>query len=312
VKVQFCWDRKGKNDEKSSCWVRVSSVWAGKGFGWVHIPRIGEEVVVDFLEGDPDRPLITGRVYNDKHVPPWPLPGEQTKAGLRTRSSKGGGEKNYNELWFEDKKGSEMVFLHAERGLTTEVEVDEVRAVGNNRTTTIEKDDKKTVKKGEDRTTVSEGDQFVDVEKGDQNIYLGQGNQSVTIDQGAQTIQVNKDQKTTIKTGDQLITLEMGDQNTRLKQGSHITQVDMGDHDTAVKMGNQKVVLDLGKISHEAMQGIELKVGQSSIKLDQMGVTIKGMMIQIEGQIQTQVKGTMTQINGNAMLQMQGGITMIG
>src|SRR5437016_1347228 len=113
VKVQFHWDRNGKKDESSSCWVRVSSAWSGKNWGVVHIPRIGQEVIVDFLEGDPDRPIITGRVYNADQTPPYALPGDQTQSGVKSRSSKGGGTDNFNEIRFEDKKGSEQIVIHA-------------------------------------------------------------------------------------------------------------------------------------------------------------------------------------------------------
>jgi type VI secretion system secreted protein VgrG len=106
VKVQFHWDREGKKDQDSSCWVRVSTAWAGKGFGFLQIPRIGDEVVVAFEEGDPDRPIIVGRVYNAAAMPAWALPANQTQSGVRTRSSKGGAASNCNELRFEDKKGS--------------------------------------------------------------------------------------------------------------------------------------------------------------------------------------------------------------
>ncbi|MGH9760809.1 MAG: type VI secretion system Vgr family protein, partial [Blastocatellia bacterium] len=113
VKVQFHWDREGKYNEKSSCWIRVSQNWAGKRWGAMFIPRIGQEVIVDFIEGDPDRPIITGRVYNGGSMPPYDLPAEKTKSSIKTYSSKGGG--GFNELRFEDKKGSEQIFIHAEK-----------------------------------------------------------------------------------------------------------------------------------------------------------------------------------------------------
>jgi type VI secretion system secreted protein VgrG len=145
VKVQFFWDREGKHDDQSSCWIRVSQPWAGKQWGFVAIPRIGQEVVVDFLEGDPDRPIITGRVYNADQMPPYTLPDNQTQTGIKTRSSQGGSPSNFNELRFEDKMGEEQLYAHAEKDLTTEVEHDEKRTVGNDRSTTIQQDDTLTV-----------------------------------------------------------------------------------------------------------------------------------------------------------------------
>jgi type VI secretion system secreted protein VgrG len=150
VKVQFHWDRYGKKNEKSSCWVRVSSPWAGKSFGFVQIPRIGQEVVVDFLEGDPDQPLITGRVYNAEQMPPWDLPANATQSGVLTRSSKGGAYGNANAIRFEDKKGSEQLWIHAEKNQDIEVENDETHSVGHDRTKTIDHDETVTVK--HDRT----------------------------------------------------------------------------------------------------------------------------------------------------------------
>jgi type VI secretion system secreted protein VgrG len=268
VKVQFHWDREGKKDENSSCWVRVSTSWAGKGFGAVQVPRIGEEVIVDFLEGDPDRPIVTGRVYNADRMPPYKLPDHQTRAGLLTRSSKGGSAQTANELRFEDLKGKEQVLLHAEKDLTIEVEHDRI--------TTVKNDDTRTVQEGNDAHEVTKGNQTVVIKQGNQEVTLKQGNQTVTLDQGNQTI--------TLK---------------------------MGNLETALKMGNITTSVKLGKHSTEAMQGIELKVGQNSIKVDQTGVTIKGMMVNIEGQTMTEVKGLMTTIKGDAMLTAKGGITMI-
>src|SRR5262249_46609799 len=114
IKVQFHWDRDGKNDENSSCWVRVASTWAGKQWGAIHIPRIGQEVVVDFLEGDPDQPIVVGSVYNAQQMPPFALPANKTQSGIQTRSSLGGGGANFNQIRFEDKAGSEQLHIHAE------------------------------------------------------------------------------------------------------------------------------------------------------------------------------------------------------
>jgi type VI secretion system secreted protein VgrG len=115
VKVQFHWDRVGEKDDKSSCWVRVAQTHASGGFGGAFWPRVGDEVVVSFEEGDPDRPLITGRVYNGKNKPPYALPENVTQSTLKTRSTKSGDAKTFNEIRFEDKKGSEHLFIHAEK-----------------------------------------------------------------------------------------------------------------------------------------------------------------------------------------------------
>lgn len=135
VKVQFHWDREGKKDEKSSCWIRVSQLWAGAGWGAMYIPRIGHEVIVDFLEGDPDRPIITGRVYHGINMPPYGLPAEKTKSTIKSDSSLGGG--GSNEFRFEDKKGSEEVFLHGQKDWTIAIENDKNQTVGHDETLSV-------------------------------------------------------------------------------------------------------------------------------------------------------------------------------
>jgi type VI secretion system secreted protein VgrG len=161
VKVQFHWDRYSKEDENSSCWVRVSHPWAGKNWGAVALPRIGQEVVVSFLEGDPDRPLITGRVYNGDCMPPYDLPANQTQSGIKSRSSKGGSGANCNEIRMEDKSGEEELLLHAERNQTIEVENDESHWVGHDRTKNIDNDETTTI--GNDRTESVGGNEKIDI-----------------------------------------------------------------------------------------------------------------------------------------------------
>jgi len=135
VKVQFHWDREGQKDDKSSCWIRVSQVWSGVGWGAMQIPRIGQEVIVDFLEGDPDRPIIIGRVYHGTNTPPYALPGDKTKSTIKSDSSIGGG--GSNELRFEDAKGSEEVYLHGQKDWTIAIDNDKNQTVGNNETMSV-------------------------------------------------------------------------------------------------------------------------------------------------------------------------------
>ncbi|HEX5733790.1 MAG TPA: type VI secretion system tip protein VgrG [Blastocatellia bacterium] len=144
VKVQFHWDREGKYNEKSSCWIRVSQNWAGKRWGAIFTPRVGQEVIVDFLEGNPDQPIITGRVYNGQAMPPYELPAEKTKSTIKSDSSKGGG--GFNEIRFEDKKGDEQVFIHAEKDFDLRVKQDARELVGNNRHLIVDADQKELVR----------------------------------------------------------------------------------------------------------------------------------------------------------------------
>jgi type VI secretion system secreted protein VgrG len=146
IKVQFHWDQQGQSDENSSCWIRVDYGWAGKNWGGIFIPRIGQEVIVSFLEGDPDRPLVTGAVYNAEQVVPYTLPDEQTKSTIKSNSSKGG--QGFNEIRFEDKKDSEEIYFHAQKDQTIEVL--------NNRTKTVTKNETNTIKGTRDQTVTGD------------------------------------------------------------------------------------------------------------------------------------------------------------
>jgi type VI secretion system secreted protein VgrG len=189
VKVQFHWDRYGKKDENSSCWIRVSSPWAGKAWGTISTPRIGQEVVVDFLEGDPDQPIITGRVYNAEQMPPYDLPANKTQSGMKSRSSTGGGPANFNELRFEDKAGSEQVFLHAEKNQDIEVEHDETHWVGHDRTKTIDHDETSHIK--HDRTETVDNNETITVHG--QRTETVDKNETITIHQNrTETVDANE------------------------------------------------------------------------------------------------------------------------
>jgi type VI secretion system secreted protein VgrG len=152
IKVQFHWDRKGKKDENSSCWIRVGQLWAGAQWGAVFIPRIGQEVIVAFLEGNPDRPLVIGCVYHQSNQPPLDLPGEKTRSTVKSDSTIGGG--GFNEIRFEDKKGQEEIYIHAERNQTIQVGGDENHTVNHDRTITIMNDSTRMVKGKQDTTVM--------------------------------------------------------------------------------------------------------------------------------------------------------------
>lgn len=161
VKVQFHWDRYGKMDENSSCWVRVSHPWAGKGWGAVSIPRIGQEVIVDFIEGDPDRPIITGRVYNAETMPPYDLPADGVVSGIKSSTHKG---KGYNEMSMNDTAGKEKITIHGQYDMATTVEHDlSMMVVGGNETRTVKAGTQAITVKGNTSLTVQAGDRIVNV-----------------------------------------------------------------------------------------------------------------------------------------------------
>ena len=299
VRVRFPWDI----ENKFACWVRVAQQRAGKQWGFIWIPRVGDEVVISFLEGDPDQPLIVGSLYNADNPVPYTLPDNKTQSGIKTKSSPQAGNDNFNELRFEDKKGSELITIHAEKDLLTEVENDETRTVDHDRITTIKNHETKTVKEGDETHTVEKGKQTV-------KIY---GNQSTTIDQGDQTIQVKMGkQETKVDMGDQNNEVGMGNQKNNVKMGNITTEAGMGNISTEAKLGNITIKAALGKITIEALQGIELKVGPSTVKIDMSGIQMSGLMTKVEGTVQTQVKGLITQVTADAMLKAGGAITMIG
>jgi len=246
VKVQFYWDRLGKKDENSSCWIRVSQPWAGKNWGAINIPRIKQEVIVEFLEGDPDRPIITGRVYNDDQMPPYTLPDNMTRTTFLTRSTKGGGSSNFNELRFEDKKGSEQIFMNAEKDMDLRVEHDSREFVGNDRSLFVQKDQKEKVG----------GEQDIQIAK-DQNEKVG-GDASLNVT-GNQNVQVG-----------QTMSLQVG-QNLQEKSGQNYA------HEAGMEIhlkAGMNVVIEAG---------LELTIMASGnfINIGPAGVAISGTLVLI-------------------------------
>ena len=282
VKVQFHWDRLGKNDESSSCWIRVASTWAGKNWGAIQIPRIGQEVIVDFLEGDPDQPIITGRVYNADQMPPYDLPANGTQSGVKSRSSKQGGEANFNELRFEDKKGSEQVYLHAEKDWVTMVENDHTRTVGNDETQTVKRDRKRTVERDETltikrhRTKTVEGDEKTTVSGA--RTETVQKDETITIN-GKRTESVAQDESITIG-GKRATTVATDDKSSI--GGKREATVAMDEKVSAgmniEQTAGMSLTLEAG-MSIEIKAGVSLKLsaGASSIEISPAGVVIKGL-----------------------------------
>ncbi|MHA7846914.1 type VI secretion system Vgr family protein [Serratia sp. D1N4] len=224
VKVKFHWDRLSAGDDTSSCWVRVSSAWAGQGFGGIQIPRAGDEVIVDFINGDPDRPIITGRVFNEASMPPWELPAAATQMGFMSRSEDGTPE-NSNALRFEDKAGSEQVLLHAERNMDTDIENEETHSVGSNRTKTVSGNETSHIK--QDRTKSVDGNETSTI-KGNETLSVS-GNRAKTVTgdetasvQGARTQTVDQNESLTVK-ADRSLTVQGAD--SRSITGNHTQTV---------------------------------------------------------------------------------------
>ncbi|EBR8344079.1 type VI secretion system Vgr family protein, partial [Salmonella enterica] len=211
VKVQFGWDRYGKMDENSSCWIRVSYPWAGKGFGMIQIPRIGQEVLVDFKNGDPDLPIIVGRTYNQDTMPPWGLPGMASQSGIFSHSLYGG-PTNGNMLRFDDKTGAEEVKFHAEKDLNTTVKNNETHTVNADRTKTIIHNE--ITKVHIDRTEDVFG-KHTETIKGNRNVKVTEGDQLLTVEKGIREV--------TVKTGTSTETVEKDISITSISGAIHLT-----------------------------------------------------------------------------------------
>ncbi len=286
VKIKFHWDRRAAKDNTVSVWVRTMMPWTGKNWGMIHVPRVGQEVVVQFEEGDPDRPIIIGMLYNDQTKPPYALPANKTQSGIKTNSSKDGG--GFNELMMEDNKGKELVRFRSER--------DYEQIVQNNATITV------------GTPTKEKGDMTLTVHR-NLTETLETGDHTFDVKTGSQVITIETDKTETIKgKSTQTIT---GDMVETIKSGNFTRTVEKGHEKTTLKVGNHTLKADAGQITIEAQQSITLKVGQSSIVIDQMGVQIKAMTIGINAELKLDAKSMMTTVKGDAMVTIKGGLTMI-
>ncbi|WP_420380769.1 type VI secretion system Vgr family protein [Marivita sp.] len=227
IKVQFHWDRDGSKDENTTCWVRTMMPWTGKNWGAIAIPRIGQEVVIDFEEGDPDRPLCVGMLYNDKTMPPYALPENKTQSGVKTNSSKGGG--GFNELMFEDKKDEELVRFQAEKNYEQIVKNNATITVGLEKndpgdlTQTVQNDVTETINEGTYTETVKKGDHITNIDMGDHNTTLKAGNMDVSVKSGK--ITVSAAQSIEFKCGGS--TIKMDPMSVKIKSPMITVQADM-------------------------------------------------------------------------------------
>jgi type VI secretion system secreted protein VgrG len=268
VKVQFFWDRLGKNDENSSCWMRVSQLFAGKGWGAMFLPRIGQEVLVDFMEGDPDQPVITGRVYNADQTVPGTLPDHMNVSGWRTHSTKGGGEHDCNVLAFDDTKGSEVFYMRAEKDMAVRVQNNEDTHVMNNQTITVDNDRTESVTKGNESVEIKQGNRSHQVTAGNESLKVSQGNRSVEVSMGNDSL-----------------TISMGNQTTKLNLGAASTDA------------MQSITLTVGQSSITINQmGVTISGMMISIN-GQVQTQVQGLMTQISGSAMLQCQGGITMIN---------------
>ena len=272
VKGQFHWDREGKNDENSSCWVRVATSWAGRNWGAIRIPRIGQEVIVGFLEGDPDRPIVVGSVYNADQMPPWDLPANKTRSGVKSRSSKGGGPANFNEIMFEDKKGGELLKIHAERNQSISVEADETHTVGNDRTKSVSNNETTSI--GNNRTETVTNNEMITVGVA-RTIMVG-GAETRTIG-GAETIAVGG-----------VYSLAIGGACSTTVGGSSTTNVGS---DASTQVGGSAATSASKSVSITAGNAVQIQSGKAGITLKKDGtIVIKGKDITLDASGKINIK----------------------
>ncbi|MFC1642402.1 type VI secretion system Vgr family protein [Myxococcota bacterium] len=297
VRLQFHWDREGTSDENSSCWVRVSQAWAGMNWGSIHIPRIGHEVIVEFLEGDPDRPIITGRVYNADNLPPYALPTHQTQSGIKSRSTKGGTPDNFNEIRFEDKKGEEELYVQAEKNQNTLVKANQSITVGANQTVSVGAN--QTVSVGANQSIAVEGTRSLTVTKADTESF--KDTRETTVDKtdtltitGKHTGTYNGERHETVKTldknevsGNKSTTVHgtydiTADTHWKVVQGANSLLIEkkmtgVSEGPISFSNGPCELKLEGGKIQLTASEEISLVCGGASITLTKTGaVEISG------------------------------------
>ncbi|MCO6442081.1 MAG: type VI secretion system tip protein VgrG [Nitrococcus mobilis] len=332
VKLQFHWDRYGKADENSSCWVRVSQPWAGKNWGAVSIPRIGQEVIVECLEGDPDRPIVTGRVYNGGAMAPYDLPGQAMVSGVKSNSTPGGG--GSNELSMDDSKGKERVYLHAQKDQAIAVENDESHTVGHDRSKNVSNDEQTSIGNNRSETVGSNENIIIGANRtesvgGDETVNIAGSrtrmvsrNETVTVALARthsvgvnEMINVGGAQETNVGGGRTVIvggaqSTNIGAHRDERVFGNHSENVggsrssSVGEDDSLSVDKNQSI--SVGKnLTIEAGEQVVIKTGKASITMKKDGtITIQGKDITLKGSGEINIKASKNVvIKGQKVLQ---------
>jgi len=323
VKLHFYWDREGQKNEASSCWVRKAEPWSGKGWGMVWVPRIGQEVVVQFEEGDPDRPLIVGMLFNDQTKHPFTLDANKTRMGWTTISSKSGTAGGYektsalaHEFIFEDKKDSEFVRLQSERDYFERIKNNATITVGmehqdeGNYDMTIYNHRTEVVKQGNHTFTVEVGTEDYTVED-DRTVTMNNNHiEEVANDQtstiGAnQTVDIGTDQTVNIGSNQ---TIDVG-QNIEITAGTKIT-LKVGN--TKIEMTSQGITMSGMNIEATADMNFAASGGmEAKMESDMTAKVSGGLSAELSSDLATDVKGTLTTVKGDGVLTLKGGVTMI-
>jgi type VI secretion system secreted protein VgrG len=339
IRVRFHWERigprhpesrgkEGIEDEDNTCWIRVAQLWAGARWGAIFLPRVGQEVVVEFLEGDPDRPLITGCVYNSVNMPPYDLPANKTQSGIKSRSSKGGTASNFNEIRFEDLKGKEELHIQAERDESTLVKRNQSTSVGADRSVSVGGNESYSVTGTRTSTITKKETQTFKAER--EMKVTGTNDDEIT---GAHTAKYHAGRTETVENGDTLtvegsnkvVTVHgeynvVADSQYKLIQGDNAIfmkgkdivvnngkcEISLSGPDATViaktsltlKCGEASITLkNDGSIEINGAQKVNLSGGGSTVGLEQAGATMKGMKVGVSGDTLTEITGALIKIN---------------
>jgi len=323
IKVKFHWDPSPKNNESTSCWIRVATLWAGQKWGALYTPRVGQEVVVSFIDGDPDKPLVVGSVYNGDHKPPY-RPSEPTKATLKSQTSKRGDEPGFNEFRFEDKRDHEEIYLHAQRLLKYFVGTDWERTIEDNQKTTILKGSRTTTleakegKDGNDSLTLKQGNKSLQIDKGNYSTQMLEGNRTVTLAKGNDTQTLTDGNKTTTLTkGNSTLTCAQGSISTTTAQGT-ITITASSDvsitGDVITATGTNSVAISSESIEATAStisaSGENIALSGAAIELSGADIALSGAAIELTG-AETAITGEAIELTG-ASIAITGNVVITG
>lgn len=304
IRIQFPWDRLGYKNETSSCWVRSVMPWTGKNYGFIAVPRIGMEVIIQFERGNIDRPICTGMVYDGVNKPPYALPAAMDTVALRTNSTKGGG--GYHELSMKDEKGKEKIFFQSEKDYEQKIKNNAIITIGMEKmdkgdlTQTVYRHMTETIKTGDVTQTIETGSRITTIKTDD-----------TTTVTGASTTTITKDTSTTITEGNMTTTVSKGNVATTVSKGNVTTTIDKGNKTVTVSKGDISVKADAGAITIEAQKSITLKVGGNSIVIDTTGIQVKGASVGITAQGQAKLEGADVTASSSGIMTIQGSMVKI-
>jgi type VI secretion system secreted protein VgrG len=339
IKVEFHWDRRGRQDERSTCWIRVQQPWAGSGWGFVFLPRVGMEVLISFLDGDPDRPVAIGSLYNGSNLPPYALPDHKTRSTIKSNSSPGGN--GYNELRFEDKAGSEEIFVHAQKDYNEVVEHDHTTTVHHDQTNSVDANQTEsvgghqTMTVNHNRTVHIKGSQSVTIDGGEANGGHSGSKLAITGDykvDASDWIEVQAPTRIKLTCGGSSLLIEPGkitmtaggqatvvlDANA-LMQSAAGSKVLLDANALAQSSGGSKVLLDANALAQSSggskvlldSNALTQSSGGSKVLLDANALVAGATNATVQSTATTTVTAPTTNVAGSGTVNVNGGTTNV-